>query len=160
MKTLNLPKASSARQAGFTIIELIVVILLLGILAATALPRFIDVTSRAHAAAFDGVLGGYSTGMALGRAQWTANGGGTGVITGFGNGTALATAGGVIIGTANNALDVGDCKVIFDEILQGGRPPILADIATPATAAGASTVSAAQAATAKGANDWYTYTDV
>ena len=36
------------RQDGFTIIELVVVILLLGILAATALPRFMDVTDEAH----------------------------------------------------------------------------------------------------------------
>ena len=62
------------KQVGFTIIELVVVVILLGIMAATALPRFMDVTERAHSSVVDGVLGSMQTGTALYHAQWIAEG--------------------------------------------------------------------------------------
>ena len=46
------------KQQGFTLIELVIVIVILGILAATALPKFIDLRGDAETAAIAGVAGG------------------------------------------------------------------------------------------------------
>jgi prepilin-type N-terminal cleavage/methylation domain-containing protein len=62
------------KQGGFTLIELVTVIALLGILTAVALPRFIDVTDDAREAASSSILGSFNTSITLSRSAWLAKG--------------------------------------------------------------------------------------
>ncbi|MEZ9515921.1 prepilin-type N-terminal cleavage/methylation domain-containing protein [Vibrio splendidus] len=62
------------KVTGFTLVELVVVIVVLGLLAVAALPRFIDVTDNAKEASIEAVAGGYATAVLSARAQWEGNG--------------------------------------------------------------------------------------
>jgi len=90
------------QQSGFTMIELIMVIVILGILAAFALPRFANFGADARAAAIQGLAGTIRSASAIVHSAWLANGGtGTTVplegstVTTTTNGYAVATTAGI-----------------------------------------------------------------
>jgi len=60
------------KQTGFSLVELVIVIVIVGLLAVAALPKFLDITDEAKRASIEGVAGGFATAVLSARAQWEA----------------------------------------------------------------------------------------
>jgi MSHA pilin protein MshA len=65
---------SKSNQRGFTLIELIVVIVVLGVLAAFAVPRFMGVEVQARVSAVNGLAGSLRSSAAMAHGVWLAQG--------------------------------------------------------------------------------------
>lgn len=90
------------QQQGFTLIELIVVIVILGILSATALPRFINMQADARVAAVNGMAGGIRSAVAVVSSRYMLTGSAvaTTVTTQDGTVVTVNAGTGIPVGTA------------------------------------------------------------
>lgn len=105
------------RQHGFTLIELIAVIVILGILAAVALPKFADMSTNARMSKMNGAAGSMKAAVAMAHSLYlaagtnptsvTMEGQSVALVNGYPTAGAIATAAGLsndyTVGTATGS---------------------------------------------------------
>lgn len=133
------------KQTGFSLVELVIVIIVVGLLAVAALPRFMDVTDEAKKASIQGVAGGFATAVLSARAQWEANGRPTSgsynlvnydgqdfILTTAGSDQNVISEGYPVAESAKNIRQIqsSDCAWLMENLMQ--NPPKVTSVAASA----------------------------
>ncbi len=100
---------------GFTMIELVMVIVIIGILAAAALPRFANLSGQAQIAANQGIAGALRSSVGIAHTAWIAAGASTSIatVTLDNTGVAVNTSG----WPSNTGADAAGCATLIAGLL-------------------------------------------
>ena len=84
----------NAKQQGFTLVELVVVLVVLGLLAAVAIPKYVSYTREARTAALNGLAGSIRSAVALTQGKYVSTGNTASTSVTLADGTAVTVTSG------------------------------------------------------------------
>lgn len=98
---------------GFTLVEIVIVIAILGVLASIAIPRYIDLREPAHSAATRHIHGGFTSALNILHAEWSVRG----------SSVAVTNAAGWPVGTGGGAFMTNTrCTAVWRDVLSSPPP--------------------------------------